>query len=66
MNAAKSALFLATGATIATVLGLAGLEGMLRLTRPSGRYYPYHPNAVKVFYPSPELTEGLGSRSGWS
>ena len=60
------ALFALAALAISSLVCAAALEIALRLTRDSQRFYPYHRNALEVFYPSEAITPGVSGVSYFS
>jgi lysophospholipase L1-like esterase len=50
-------------AAFSALLGVVLVEAGLRLLRDPHRFYPYHRNAVSVFYPSDAITPGVNGVS---
>lgn len=63
---ARPLLFRLTAVLISCCVAIVGFEVVLRVTRDSGRFYPYYPNAVKVMYPDEEITPGVSGASYFS
>jgi lysophospholipase L1-like esterase len=56
-------LFALVASGLSLLLALTLLEVGLRVTCDSDRFYPYHRNSVRVFYPSEEITPGVTGMS---
>jgi lysophospholipase L1-like esterase len=53
-------------AAVSGVLSLVAVELVLRALRPAQRFFPYHANTARVFYPSNEITPGIEGISHFS
>ena len=58
-----TALAVAAIGVASSAFTLVAAEVGLRVLREPDRFYPYHPNSMRVFYPSEKVTPG-GRRSG--
>ena len=59
----KSVIFRLLTMSIAGAVALVGAELTLRLVRDDDQFFPDHPNTVRNFYPSNEITPGVTGTS---
>lgn len=52
-------VFRSLAVAVSCLIGVVLLESGLRITRERDRFYPFHPNAKRVFYPTPDVTPGI-------